>query len=80
MREGWKCPACKRINSPDLSGCPCSEGGASVTADPLRPVGGSGGTFERAAPTTIYTWPSGGGSVTSGTTWQGVTLTATNAA
>ena len=57
MREGWRCPACKRINSPDLDGCPCSEGGAGVaTVTPIAPI----------APTTLTaTWePPPGTSIT----------------
>ena len=76
MREGWKCPACHRINSPDLDACPCSGGSTGVLAraTPIYP-GTSGGTM------TIT--PGGSLSIvtgTGGTAWQGVTFTAANAA
>ena len=34
MREGWACPRCHRVLSPDLHVCPCSPAGPSpaVTA------------------------------------------------
>jgi hypothetical protein len=73
MREGWKCPACSRILSPDVQVCPCSEGGASVPASPVRPAPapGTGAVY--------YTGPTGGGVVsTTGTAWEGVTITTTN--
>ena len=78
MREGWKCPACHRINSPDLDSCPCSEGGASVPAVPLKPVPPPG-TITITAPdlpgVVLY-----GTGTTTGTAWEGVTFTVTNAA
>ena len=66
MREGWKCPACQRINSPDLDSCPCSGGSAGVMA-PATPVypGTSGGT---------WTTGGGGGGGAGGTT-PGITVT-----
>jgi hypothetical protein len=75
MREGWKCPACSRINSPDVTVCPCSEGGAAaVPAVPLAPV--PGGNVGITAPwqqtyTAGTTWPAG----TMTTTWRGSTIT-----
>ena len=62
MREGWKCPACSRINSPDLDWCPCSGGSAGVTA-PATPIypGTSGGTTTIMQPLTSTTWQGGGG-------------------
>lgn len=78
MREGWKCPACQRINSPDLDACPCSGGSAGVTA-PLpasSPFPGGG---------TIAPCPFPGSTITvtggvTGTAWEGVTFLAKNAA
>ena len=86
MREGWKCPACKRINSPDLDNCPCSGGGASVRVTTVYPgTGGGSATIDVPVSTTIAPMTTGGGSLsvitgTTGTAWEGVTITTTNAA
>ena len=78
MREGWKCPACQRINSPDHNSCPCSEGGASVPSVPLKPVPPPPAAVTITAPdmpgAILY------GGTTTGTAWEGVTFTVTNAA
>lgn len=68
MREGWRCPACKRILGPHVDVCPCSEGGsAGVTVTPPSPLPASGGGGGSAAPTVVTgtTWPAGT-TVTSG--------------
>jgi len=67
MREGWRCPACSRINSPDLDWCPCSGGSAGVMA-PATPVypGTSGGTT---------TFTSGGAGGSGGGGVPGITVT-----
>jgi hypothetical protein len=75
MREGWKCPSCSRINSPDITVCPCSDGGAAIPAVPLAPVpGGNAGITPPWRQTNAGTvWPL---PVTVSTTWPtGSTVT-----
>lgn len=70
MREGWKCPACHRINAPHIDACPCSEGSAGVPAVPLpasSPFGGGVTVWPTAIPGTTVTVTGGAATLPAGT-------------
>ena len=68
MAEPWQCPACKTWLAPHVSEHRCDpEGG--VGTKPVSPVPSSPSTA-------VYTWPTGGGVITTGPTgWTATNLT-----
>ena len=56
MREGWKCPACSRILSPDVQSCLFCGGSGSMAAR-VRPLGDGGAGSYAVTGTSMTTLP-----------------------
>jgi hypothetical protein len=53
--QGWQCPACKRINSPTSTSCPCL-GSYPIIPYPYRPYIGDPPYYAPYPPYYDYSW------------------------